>query len=386
MNTAEFKYMFGWVLFCIIVLGTCGNAVSFIIWIKGRRCRTYAGSVYLIALAISDTSVLCLSGSYFAVDFAFGVNLSDLNEFMCKLFRTSWHFTLLVSTYIVVCLTVERVLAVRWPLQACRWTSRRKTMMILFLLVCVCFAPNLPWTIGSTLLPVQERDTQVMNSSALGLNGMRYDEYDTVNNKISTESEEGADRIQIESKLTCQDKPSSFIHNYETIWHKWFIDFCMLYTVPLTIITTCNVIILVTICKQNRQIMSRDSRRHSGAGESASRAMTARVIAISVVHCMAVGPYSIAVLIPDFIQKVERIESISFLYIIFTCIWYINHSVNFILYSLFGSAFRQDCYDFFCRRCSDRVHRGTSSNMSVQAGSSDVTGAELTTISAICDH
>lgn len=160
----------------------------------------------------------------------------------------------------------------------------------------------------------------------------------------------------------------------------------MLFSVPLGIITTSNIILLVTVCHQNSQMKTPDSRRSSGTRTSASGPMTARVVAIGLVHFLAVGPFSIAVLIPEFIQNIQKDGTIIRLDVVFTCFWFVNHGVNFVLYSLFGTAFRRDCYDFFCGRCSSRKRHGSSANIVSHGGSKDITGEEMTNISTIYDN
>ena len=110
MDIQSLQFVSGIILFSIIILGIFGNLVSLYIWSKSQRFRTLPGAVYFIALAASDTLVLCLTALSHAVDFTFDVNWWDLNVFSCKLFITNWHFSLLMSTYIVVCLTVERLI------------------------------------------------------------------------------------------------------------------------------------------------------------------------------------------------------------------------------------------------------------------------------------
>ena len=158
---------------------------------------------------------------------------------------------------------------------------------------------------------------------------------------------------------TCHFLSSSFIYKYETIWRVWIFDFGLIFSIPLLILTTCNMEALITMRRRNRNYIM--GGFHGNQREnSASRAMTARVIAISVVHCISVGPYSISSLIPSYVNAVNnRDEAIVWLYSFFNFIWYLNNGVNFILYSLFGRAFRRDCKVLFCRKIHHNI-RNTS--------------------------
>ena len=96
--------------------------------------------------------------------------------------------------------------------------------------------------------------------------------------------------------------------------------------------------------------MNQTSSGSGSKSRSMSNAMTLRVVTISVVQCVSVGPYSIAVLIPEFMNNVDKNYAITCLLIIFTFIWFINHACNFILYSIFGNAFRRDFKQLFYKR------------------------------------
>ena len=206
----------------------------------------------------------------------------------------------------------------------------------------VCLLLELPWTVGLNIVPVDMNSTCFPDRM-----------FDIISEKVdaamATRQSEfnGTHRSSLE---TCQFSSSSFVYKYETIWRFWIFDFGLIFSVPLIILTTCNIAALVTMRRRNRNYIM--DRYHGNQGDnSASRSMTARVIAISVVHCISVGPYSISSLVPSYVSAVNnRDEAVVWLYSFFNFIWYLNHGVNFILYSLFGRAFRQDCKALFCKK------------------------------------
>ena len=351
MDTNELKFICGLILFFIILVGTAGNIISLIVWSSGKRCRSLSGSVYLMTLAVSDTSVLCCVALFYAVLYVFDMNLANVNVFMCKLLTTSWHFPNLVSVWIVVCLTVERVIAVCWPLQASIWTNKRQSVIVIIVVIFLSFLINIPYLTGYKLLPANHSPQIRLNDSVFHEDVNFFDPSSAMKNGDMNETQiRNIGNISAEEQiLTCQSDPSSFSFKYEREWHQWFIDFCLLYSAPLAIITTCNVVILTTVYRRHKRLKTGDSTAHT-TRQTGSQGMTARVVAISVVHCISVGPYSTAVLFPEFLQNVNKIYYITILCIIFICIWFLNHAVNFFLYSLFGKAFLHDCYGVFCSR------------------------------------
>ena len=276
-----------------IIIGFAGNILSILIWTKGERCRGYQGGPYLVALAISDSCNLCFSGMVFAIEYLFKFSLYDVNVVCCKLLRPAGFFFSLLSTWLIVFVTIERTIAVCKPFRSVRWKGKRmsKHLLAICSLFVVCLLLELPWTVGLNIVPVDMNSTcfpdrmfDIISEKVDAVMGTRQSEFN------------GTHRLPLE---TCQFSSSSFVYKYETIWRFWIFDFGLIFSIPLIILTTCNIAALVTMRRRNRNYIM--DRYHGNQGDySASRSMTARVIAISVVHCISVGPYSISSLVPSY--------------------------------------------------------------------------------------
>ena len=353
INTESLNVICGIVLSVIIATGLAGNILSILIWTKGERCRAYQSAPYLIALAVSDSCNLCFSGLVFAIEYLFRFSLYDVNVTCCKLLRPAGFFFSLLSTWLIVFVTIERTIAVCKPFRSVRWKGKRmfKHSLAICSLFVVCCIFELPWTIGLNILPVDTNDTcfpdRMIDVISEKMDAAKVAEQSELNGTITSPLK------------TCQFSSSSFVYKYETIWRFWIFDFGLIFSIPLCIFTICNMAALITMRRRNRNYIM--GGFHGNQREnSASRAMTARVIAISVVHCISVGPYSISSLIPSYVNAVNnRDEAIVWLYSFFNFIWYLNNGVNFILYSLFGRAFRRDCKVLFCRKRHHNI-RNTS--------------------------
>ena len=86
--------------------------------------------------------------------------------------------------------------------------------------------------------------------------------------------------------------------------------------------------------------------------DSKIRAVTVRAVTISVTHCVTTGGFSMLVLIPGYFDRALNIKNSPEYYIrtINLVLSYVNHAVNFILYSFFGSDFRRDCAEVLFKR------------------------------------
>ena len=110
MNT--FDFCSGLILFLIIIFGIVGNALSFVVWSKGRRCKKLPGGIYLRALAVSDTTALAIPALNEAINLVSQFNPRTELGFFCKLEIVGRHFGLLVSSWIIVCFTIERTVVI----------------------------------------------------------------------------------------------------------------------------------------------------------------------------------------------------------------------------------------------------------------------------------
>ena len=349
MDDTEFKVLCGVILSLMVCFGIVGNVISLITWRVGRRCKNFPGATYLTALALSDTLVLCTSGIKSTIELIFQINIWHLNLAFCKVLHTTWHFFFLVSTWIIVSLTVERTVAVCQPLKSFGlWSKKRETIVVCVLTI-FCFVVNLPFTVGAQILPTHSASSNENHSI----------DSETVNMSLNLSENFEEWNTTMIFKEKCQADPASFYFKYETEYHNWFIDFVLLFSAPISILAVCNVIILVMV-KRTNPILKK-LRSQCLNKQDHSSAMTARVVALCLTLGVSVGPFSIAAVIPNFMLDNKAVSMISNdrLRTVFVLIWFINNSVNFILYSVLGKAFRYDCVALFQTKSCCRKKRST---------------------------
>ena len=99
---------------------------------------------------------------------------------------------------------------------------------------------------------------------------------------------------------------------------------------------------MIVFCKItfHRKELSTDSLRNG---------VTARALAISLVHVISSAPFSIAVLVPGFVENAFVRETGYYYYVgmVASFCTYLNHGCNFVLYSYFETDFRRDTADLF---------------------------------------
>ena len=331
MTSKTFDLGIGLCLICMICLGMIGNIISFLVWKIGRRCKNLPGGLYLRALAVADSMVLCISATDRASGFLTEVRPRNLNIVFCKVETTLFHFGLILSSWIVVCFTTERTIAVCKIKRSKKWMGKTTTVSIIIFLTTISFLVNLPYTIGCKLLFMPDGKyyhVTVVTSNVDVVHPLNHTNETNISEKFEY----------------CGADPSSFIYQHEKSYHFWFLDFVLIFAVPSAIITVCNIIVLCKIAF-HRKKLSKDPRWNG---------VTARALAVSLVHVISSAPFSIAVLVPGFVENAFVRETGYYYYVgmLASFCTYLNHGCNFVLYSFFGTDFRRDTVDLLGRKPS----------------------------------
>ncbi|KAF4525509.1 hypothetical protein B566_EDAN014933 [Ephemera danica] len=126
----------------LVLLGTTGNCLSVIVFATAKL-RTLSSSYYLAGLAVSDT---CYLISLFFV----WLNLVDVPLFnqhgFCQALMYCTYLCSFLSVWFVVAFTVERFVAVRYPLHRpsmCTVTRAKAVLLGLTMLGMVLYGPML---------------------------------------------------------------------------------------------------------------------------------------------------------------------------------------------------------------------------------------------------
>ena len=328
-----FDFCSGLILFFIIIFGIVGNALSFIVWTKGRRCKKLPGGIYLRALAVSDTTALLIPAMNEAISLLSSVNPKHEISFICKLEIVGRHFGLLVSSWIIVFFTVERTIAIFRPTVSTGLISKTATITLMVIIFIVNLMMNFPFGV---VYDIAEKTTTQSFGSTLDTNYSARPE----NESLETET--------VVTKRICTADRSNFF-NYLNWYHIWFMDWFLIFIIPFALITGSNLTVLYLV-------VSRKNTSQTKLG-SKVKGVTMRAVTISIMHCVTTGPFSISVLIPGYFSRALSVKYSQEYYINRVCLVlaFLNHAINFVLYSFFGSEFRRDCADIIWKK-SSAVH------------------------------
>ncbi len=223
------KYIHLYIYPLFILMGIFGNILScFIMFINVRRSG-YPTSLYLTLLAFVDCLFLLgsalpdwISKIHFRLDIK---NLSDLS---CRFVYWFGHFTTHLSAGLVVGVTVERFIAVQYPLIAHKLNTVARTRIVLIILIIFFFL------LDSIVLLLVKHKNEYIHTVLL------------CNNNTSI-------------KYELQDKRQCVLANehYKQVW-VW-IDFSVYTLIPFIIIVTLNSLIIRRLidAQRFRQLMFR---------------------------------------------------------------------------------------------------------------------------------
>ncbi|XP_012215830.1 thyrotropin-releasing hormone receptor [Linepithema humile] len=279
----------------------------------GTKLRYNSSSIYLGALAMSDSGVLTA---------AFLMWLGWMQIIHYKvwlyvfLFGLRWLFCFL-SIWIVVAFTVQRYVVIKWPLLRRSWctVSRAKTVVIGLLIFAIIYAT--PWLIIQSLIT------------------LNFDLEET-----------------------------HFEKSNLTYW--WtvllIIDAILTLVLPITMIVSFNTLIVCAIRKQNRVRENlfltpdvpneRKLSTASSASESNHIKVTKMLVIISSIFICLNAPIHISSFLHYYDINADKYV-VTFLRDMISYVFCLtNHGINFILYYATGENFRKEVIRI-CTKCSD---------------------------------
>ena len=235
------------------ILGVFGNILSFLIWTKGKRCSNNRGAIYLRMLALSDIAVLCIPAMELAVSFLKPAYiLRRINVVFCKVFPISPYCCVQISTWIVVCLTVEQTIVVCRPFHSLARSGRWRQYGLVLIITIVSFLDNLPAFFGNYWGVMLQFEA---TASPDGLDPNRTVDFtDSLENSTIKQDQSLHNDSIKEPSYTCIYTPSP-------PWYTYIVRVGLISLGPIRILTTCNIIILVKLLTRNKKLTTGDSRR-----------------------------------------------------------------------------------------------------------------------------
>ena len=125
----------------LLVLGTAGNFISMAV-MRREKVKSAVVVIYLMALALTDTSFLWIISVQWSIAFIFKLNVRYVHTPTCKFLTFVTDFLYMLSAWIIALISVQRMLVVLLPYKAKQIATRKKTWVSLLILIPTLMAYN----------------------------------------------------------------------------------------------------------------------------------------------------------------------------------------------------------------------------------------------------
>lgn len=301
----------------IVLVGIIGNCFSFAV-MKSQNLRKKSYSHFLCALAVFDSLTL-ISRQVTLIDEMYGYLgnkgvFYHFNDAACKTYNFMEHMCYLMSSWLIVCMAAERVVAVCLPFKKTILRTQTGAVAIIFSLFVILSY------------------TQVFRFIMIG----------SFNN-------------------TCQ-AVNSFLELYVNL-HIYLYQFTLIFTLPFLLVFIFNSLVLYQIYRVRREANS-DSRSRVAAR---THKTTFMLLAISFTYIATMLPLvviSITIHVTMHsgkpIYEVQKlILSIQPWYDVVSVISFANYGINFFIYVISGQSFRFELHRMMFKKERNSTTSGT---------------------------
>lgn len=306
----------------LIVFGTIGNLIS--IYVLNQRPRT-STSIYLTALAICDLFMLyCGLGRQWSMH-VFQFDVRNVSAVICKLHFFSVTFSAQMTSWILVAITVERVISVRRPHLARPKCTKMLALLVLTTEVIVLLLLDGHLLYGVSIVRVA---SNVWNTTGVNING--------------------SDGIAVVGfDIRCEPNEVDVKYAYFMFYVWTWIDFCVSFFVPFLVLLSGNFLIIDNVRKSARfqqECMRLVSSLRRQRPKPPILSLTAILLTLNTVFFVCVAPVNMFIIGQFYWWPAKNInsETAELIWAIVSILMYTNNSTNFILYVFCGSEFRTE--------------------------------------------
>ena len=284
----------------IILVGTVGNVLT-LFTITNRRIRKNSFDVYLGALAIADTASLYVSTLNSWLFFGFDIDIM-LTTISCKILGFLHHVCMMWSSLLVAALSTDKMLCICFPQKREQLSTPKSAMIVISFSLCFVIMINVHELYGFTLIAVK-------NATVCGYIDTSY---------------------------------STFYDVYFT-----WVDTSVYLILPTIVIIVTNILtvrVVINSTKRVRHAMNIPAARNRIRNQ---RQMIFMAVAVSVAFLLLTSPFGILTIIRPYVFNASEVfypkSNIEIIVTTITAILAsLNSAINFFLYFISGSRFRED--------------------------------------------
>ena len=281
----------------LVPIGLVGNTLSFAVMIKPNN-RKMSTCIYMAAISINDNLMMYVCFHVFLVS---ALHIHRWHHFECTFFIIFCSLVALQSsTYLILAMTVDKYIAIKWPHKAATYsTPRRATLIVVVLQICVIIY-NVP---------------HLFLSSTVG------------DNKCVAYSN------------------SSIISRV----HSWF-SFVLNAIIPFTLLIHMNFVIVKTVRNSRRMFSATGIDMRQKTMKTTENQLTIMLLLVTTLFLILLGPTYFRFIYVAFVKRDTPLEFAKSMLVfqITAKLYKTNSGINFLLYCISGQKFRNDLKDILC--------------------------------------
>ncbi|VDI76986.1 Hypothetical predicted protein [Mytilus galloprovincialis] len=299
----------------MIIFGNFGNILCVIV-LNGKSIRQYTISVFLTAMAISDTVALNTGLLRNWILYTFDKDIRLSSDILCRFHTWLLYFALSFSAWMLVAVTIVRAGLVCFPNKMKFLCTKQKALATIIIIAVVLSCSKLPilFGVGDII------------------------EYDN-----------GTMAIQ---HCVYLSKKYKLIFNNIGSWLD-LVSFCV---IPSVLLIVGNTIIIYTVIKSRQKVgatqqSTNDYRQRKPGSKSKISSMTTMLVGLNAVFLVSSIPISVYVI--GYNQWYEEGDTrdlavLGLMWPITNILMYSNNTFNFVLYILSGKLIRKEALKLLC--------------------------------------
>ena len=290
----------------VAFIGILTNIVSLSVLLR-PRLRKHTSCTFMAAISVLDILILGYSLFFWLLG---QLEVISFANWSCKLIYFLFYFTIHYNVALLVSMTAQKYLAVRFPLKMAAWSTTRRTVIVIITL-----------GLAYAVLHMQNFWTRKMM-------------YDAEQN----------DWFCIAGKAS---------YNYYLIHvHPW-LDSTLYSFIPLTSLAVLNICIIVQLRRATKSRVDMRGGSQSATGKAGSTHQTTKMLlSVSFAFLVLTSPIGISLIVDSVIKWEMPLKQSAERYMmraLFALLMYTNHAINFWLYCFTGQKFREEFKTMWCR-------------------------------------
>ena len=295
----------------VCIVGILGNVLALLILLQ-RKMRATTTSLYMAVTACSD--ILILTSYFLKMIVSTWFNYA-ISRIFCIIILPVF-YSIHYSAALLVAMTVEKYISVKYPLKASIWITRRKAIFVITGLGVILFALNIHHVIY----------------------------------------------VQPVLQFNSTEKHCFYFDDNRHFWflttvYKW-IDSSIYCFIPITSLSILNGLIIRLLLKAKNESAAMakvDVLVTAKRKNTVEKQITIMLLATTSMFCVLTMPIAVSLIV----SSINPILISNLTWAVLICLELINHSLNVMIYSCGSEQFRKQLIILFCKSSRERKDRST---------------------------